>query len=218
VYLVSYTRYFVYQSWHPSVWWSMQRDAFNFHHSQLSYIDPTTHKHRHPYESTPWLWFPMTRPVSYYFKGPGTEILAMGHPLLFWTSIAVLPYVGWRAVQRRNWVAGFIVVAALVQYLPWFLAAGEVEFIFYALPMVPFMILAAVYTLRDLSDKQTVKTVAADASAGHSQEVTTYPYQSVAIAYVAAYVLMFLWFYPILTGWHLSYTLWRYHMWMRSWI
>ena len=39
-----------------------------------------------------------------------------------------------------------------------------------------------------------------------------------AIAYVAAYGLMFLWFYPILTGWHLSYTLWRYHMWMRSWI
>ena len=97
------------------------------------------------------------------------------------------------------------------------LAAGEVEFIFYALPMVPFMVLAAVYTLRDLSDKQTVKTVAG-ANGGTSREVTTYPYQSVAIAYVAAYVLMFLWFYPILTGWHLSYTLWRYHMWMRSWI
>src|SRR5439155_3962795 len=43
VYLVSFTRYFVCQSWHPSVWCSMQRDAFNVHHSQLSYIDPTTH-------------------------------------------------------------------------------------------------------------------------------------------------------------------------------
>jgi dolichyl-phosphate-mannose-protein mannosyltransferase len=217
VYLVSYTRYFVYQSWHPSVWWSMQYHAWHFHSHELSYIDPTTHKHRHPYESTPWLWLAMTRPVSYYFKSPGTEILAMGHPLLFWTSILVIPYVGWRAYQRRDWVAWFLVVAILIQYLPWFLAAGEVEFIFYALPMVPFLILAAVYTLRDLSDTEKVRTVAGTGP-GSGREVTAYPYRSVAIGYVAVYVVMFLWFYPILTGWHLSYTLWRYHMWMRSWI
>src|SRR5207244_8933686 len=79
VYLVSYTRYFVYQSWHPSVFWSMQHEAWKFH-SSLHYITAEG-KHAHPYESKPWLWLPMTRPVSYYYTTPGgkgtsAEVLA----------------------------------------------------------------------------------------------------------------------------------------------
>ena len=120
-------------------------------------------------------------------------------------------------MDRRDWRAGFIVVAALVQYLPWFLAAGEVQFIFYILPVVPFLVLAAVYVLRDLSEARSVQAVV-DERNGATSQVVKRPWAIIAVGYVVLYVLMFLWFYPILTGWHLSYTLWRYHMWMNSWI
>ena len=120
-------------------------------------------------------------------------------------------------MDRRDWRAGFIVVAALVQYLPWFLAAGEVQFIFYILPVVPFMVLAAVYVLRDLSDARSARTVV-DRRTGATGQGVKRPFTSVAVAYVVLYVLLFLWFYPILTGWHLSYQAWHARMWMRSWI
>jgi dolichyl-phosphate-mannose-protein mannosyltransferase len=203
VYLVSYTRYFVYQSWHPSVWWSMQKAAESFH-STLKYISPQG-QHAHPYESKPWTWLVMMRPVSYYFQSPGTEILAMGNPLLFWGSVLTIPAVAWAWVRERDWRAGLIVVAILVQYLPWFLVASRVEFFFYMTPITPFLVLAAVYVLRDLAMRR------GPGLAGR-------PYIPVVVAYVVAYLAVFAFFYPVLTGWHLSYQAWHSRMWLKSWI
>jgi dolichyl-phosphate-mannose--protein O-mannosyl transferase len=203
VYLVSYTRYFVFQSWHPGVFWDLQRESWKFH-SGLHYIN-SSGKHAHPYESKPWTWLAMLRPVSYYFKSPGTEVLAIGHPLLLWGSVFAIPGVAWSGVRRRDWRAGFILVAALLQYLPWFLVASRVEFFFYILPVMPFLVLVTVYVLRDLSMIR-------------SGEGRARPYLPVVVAYVVVYMAMFAFFYPILAGWHLSYQAWHVRMWMRSWI
>src|SRR5207248_435213 len=81
------------------------------------------------------------RPVSYYFKSPGTEVLGMAHPLLFWSSIVTIPVVAWRWVRRRDWRAGFILLAVLFQYLSWFVVASRVEFLFYMTPVTPFLVL-----------------------------------------------------------------------------
>jgi dolichyl-phosphate-mannose-protein mannosyltransferase len=209
VYVMSYTRYFVFQSWHPGTWWEMQRAAFHFHHSELHYID-SAGKHAHPYESKPWTWLAMLRPVSYYYTSPGgprtsAEVLAMGHPVLFWGSILTIPAMGWQWVRQRDWRPAFILVAVLVQYLPWFLAAGEVQFLFYMTPITPFLVLGTVYVLRDLADARAPATVRG-------------PYLSVVWAYVATYLAVFAFFYPVLVGWHLSYTAWHWRMWMPSWI
>ncbi len=203
VYLVSYTRYFVFQSWHPSTFVSMQHAAAKFHNG-LHYINPDG-KYAHPYESKPWMWLVMTRPVSYYYQPKGTEILSMGHPLLFWSSIATIPYVAWSWWKRQDWRAGFIVIAILFQYLAWFLFASRVEFLFYMTPVTPFLVLAAVYVLRDLAAYQPAGS-------------TDRPLRQVAVGYVVVYVAMFVWFYPILTGWHMSYFWWHLRMWMPSWI
>jgi dolichyl-phosphate-mannose-protein mannosyltransferase len=201
VYLISYTRYFVFQSWHS--WWSMQKASWDFH-SGLKYINDQG-QHAHPYESKPWTWLPMFRPVSYYFQSPGTEILGMGHPLLFWGSILTIPAAAYSWLREKDWRAGLIVVAILAQYLPWFLGASRVEFLFYMTPVTPFLVLAAVYVLRDLSSR---------VGAG----IAGRPYAPVAVAYVFAYLAVFAFFYPILTGWHLSYQAWHARMWMQSWI
>jgi len=38
------------------------------------------------------------------------------------------------------------------------------------------------------------------------------------VAYLVVYGAMILFFYPILTGWHLSHWSWHLRMWMNSWI
>jgi dolichyl-phosphate-mannose-protein mannosyltransferase len=199
VYLVSYTRYFVFQSWHPSTFLSMQHAAAKFHNG-LHYINPDG-KYAHPYESKPWMWLVMTRPVSYYYQPKGTEILSMGHPLLFWSSIATIPYVAWSWWKRQDWRAGFIVIAILFQYLAWFLFASRVEFLFYMTPVTPFLVLAAAYSLRSLWE--------AEPEAGSIRLG-----RGVVVAYLVLYLAMFVFFYPVLTGWHLSYDAWHIRMWM----
>ena len=79
------------------------------------------------------------------------------------------------------------------------------QFFFYILPITPFLVLAAVYALRDLADV-------------HPAGSGARPYLPVAVSYVVVYVAMFAFFYPVLTGWHLSYNAWHWRMWMRSWI
>jgi dolichyl-phosphate-mannose--protein O-mannosyl transferase len=62
-----------------------------------------------------------------------------------------------------------------------------------------------VYVLRDLSARR------GPGLAGR-------PYAPVAVSYVVAYVAVFAFFYPVLTGWHLSYEAWHSRMWLSSWI
>ena len=49
----------------------------------------------HPYQSQPWTWLTISRPVSYYWscptsghgvcaKGDAAEVLAIGTPVLWW--------------------------------------------------------------------------------------------------------------------------------------
>ena len=95
----------------------------------------------------------MLRPVSYFVEDLGPDIrqiLAIGNPVLFWGTMWTIPYCAWAWWRKRDWTPGFVVVAFAGLYLPWFLVSRP-QFFFYALPLTPFMALAAVYTLRDLA-------------------------------------------------------------------
>ena len=101
----------------------------------------------------------MVRPVSFYVKDVGSDIrqiLAIGNPAIFWGSIWALPWAAYSWWHRRDWRAGFILVPFLFQWLPWFPVARP-QFFFYVLPCTPFMVLAVVYAIRDLSDARLVQ-------------------------------------------------------------
>ena len=88
--------------------------------------------------------------------GPDIEqVLAIGNPIVFWASVFAIPYLAFAWRRLRDWRAGFILVAFLGQYLPWF-AVGRPTFFFYALPLTPFMILAVTYLARQASDATIV--------------------------------------------------------------
>jgi dolichyl-phosphate-mannose--protein O-mannosyl transferase len=103
-----------------------------------------------PYESPPWSWPLIRRPVVYYFRttpaGAYREVLGMGSPLVWWASIPAVGYGLWGWARRRDpWSAEAVIVTVTAcLYLPWFIVAINREqlYLFYMLPIVPFMCLA----------------------------------------------------------------------------
>jgi len=199
VYLLSYARYWTLHGINPTDFWALQRAMEEFH-TTLSRLKPGG-KLTHPYESQPWTFFIMARPVNFFFQGQGAEILAVGNPAIFWGSIATVPYCAYSWWKRRDARAGLIVVAILAQWLPWFLFANRVQFFFYMVPLVPFMVLSCVYALRRLSDSTKGR-------GGYSVS---------AIALVSLSVGLFVFFWPILTGFPLNSFWWHRRIWFPGW-
>jgi dolichyl-phosphate-mannose--protein O-mannosyl transferase len=202
VYLASYIGYFIERGADFGAFWQRQKAMFDFH-SGLKAVNDQGLK-THPYESTPWSWILMLRPVSYYYRSPGAEVLGMGNPLVVWSGLATIPYLAYAWRKRLDWRAGFILVAIVSQYLVWFPFWDRVQFFFYMTPITPFFVLAAVYALKHLSE--------------YRGRAGSYPLVPVVTGVVALSVAFFAFFYPVLTGWHLSYDAWHARMWLKGWI
>jgi dolichyl-phosphate-mannose-protein mannosyltransferase len=130
--------------WDPaSVWrgiWEHQRAMLEFH----SGSSPD-----HPYQSPPWAWPLLKRPVAYWFsqeQGTYREILALGNPATWWPGIVALAALGvtwWRGGLGLGRPEPVILAAAVSSYLPWLILAGSGQaFMWYFLPAVPFLCLA----------------------------------------------------------------------------
>ncbi|RFS84647.1 phospholipid carrier-dependent glycosyltransferase [Actinomadura spongiicola] len=133
----------------PSLW-SYHRQIFNFH----SGLDD-----KHPYQSWPWDWPILKRPVAFFYTEPknacdgatrcSREILGIGTPALWWGALFALIAVAFIWLMLRDWRAGAIVWAFVVGWIPWFVPAfsERTMFLFYATPLIPFMVLAIVLVL-----------------------------------------------------------------------
>lgn len=127
-----------------SVWrgiWDHQQAMLEFH---------TALGGDHPYQSPPWSWPFLRRPVAYWFgeeNGAYREILALGNPLAWWPgllALAALVLTWWRAGWRVLRPEPVILAAAAATYLPWLILSGgrSQTFLWYFLPTVPFLYLA----------------------------------------------------------------------------
>ena len=175
--------------------------------------------------SRPWTWLAMTRPVPMYWvdKGPAIrDLLAVGNPVVFWGSLWTLPYLAFAWGRRRDWVPAFILLAVLLQYLPWFLAARP-QFFFYVAPFTPFLVLGLTYLLRDLSDARLIVrepdgAVAVDPETGGPAVSAWHPYRPIAWAVVIAAVALFVWFWPVLTWALISDARFTLIVWFPGWL
>jgi dolichyl-phosphate-mannose-protein mannosyltransferase len=113
---------------------------------------------KHPYQSWPWQWLLLGRPVAFYWSSAGgcgapscaAEILLLGTPILWWSFLPALAALAWLGFARRDWRAGAILLSVAAGLLPWFWYAiedGRTMFSFYAAPVLPFLVLAVVYVL-----------------------------------------------------------------------
>src|SRR6201994_3235521 len=173
----------------------------------------------HPYQSQPWDWLLITRPVAFYaqcYTGPATyhacakgqvaweqEVLALGTPAIWWGSmLALLFCLGWW-LMHRDWRAGAVLLGVLAGWGPWFPLVTRTKFYYYALEFEPFLILAIVLCLGLILGPATASLLRR-ATGG-----------LIVGTYVLCVLLMFWYFYAVLAGQTIPYESWLSHMWYR---
>ncbi|MEW1721454.1 phospholipid carrier-dependent glycosyltransferase [Streptomyces sp. NPDC093109] len=192
--------------------WHYEYEVYQFHINLTS---------GHTYQSNPWSWIVLGRPVSYFYEDPaaGTdgcpattagkcarEVLAIGTPLLWWTAAFALCYVLWRWLFRRDWRAGAIACAVAAGWGPWFMYQERTIFLFYAVLFVPYLCLAVAMLLGAIigppgSDERR-RTVGA-VGAG---------------VLTLLIIWNFIYFWPLYTGTPIPIDSWRARMWLDTWV
>jgi dolichyl-phosphate-mannose--protein O-mannosyl transferase len=179
---------------------------------------------RHPYQSQPWDWLLITRPVAFWYEsysGPvagashlcppagctgaswSQEVLALGTPAIWWASILTLTFcLGWWLLHR-DWRAGAVLLGMLAGWGPWFPLVTRTKFYYYALEFEPFLILSIVLCLGLILGPAAAGVIRRSIGA------------FVLGAYVLAVLLMFWYFYSILAAQVIPYHDWYAHMWYR---
>jgi dolichyl-phosphate-mannose-protein mannosyltransferase len=177
----------------------------------------------HPYQSQPWDWLLVTRPVAFFYEcytgpvaGPAhycppgytgaewsQEVLAIGTPAIWWGSMAALLFcLGWWLLHR-DWRAGAVLCGVLAGWAPWFPLVSRTKFYYYALEFEPFLILSIVLCLGLILGPATASALRRSTGA------------LIVGAYVLCVLLMFWYFYAILAGQVIPYHDWYSHMWYR---
>lgn len=172
----------------------------------------------HTYDSNPWSWLVLGRPVSYFYEDPklgsdgcrvescAREVLGIGTPMLWWAAVGALCYLLYRWALRRDWRAGAVLCGVAAGYLPWFLYQDRTIFLFYAVIFVPYLCLALAMTLGAL---------VGPAWAGERRRMWG---ASAAGVLVLLIVWNFIYFFPIYTGQTLPMDSWRARMWFETWV
>jgi dolichyl-phosphate-mannose-protein mannosyltransferase len=195
--------------------WHYHTEALKFH----SGLDD-----KHQYQSWPWQWLLLGRPIAFYWSTEGTcgasscasHILLLGTPLLWWSFIPALAALVWFGIARRDWRAAAILLCVGAALLPWFYFAtqGRTMFAFYALPAEPFLVLAVVYVLGAImTPSRPLATTDGDSSppSGVDRRMVG---AVVAGAYVLLVAICFAYFYPIFVGQVIPYEDWSARMWL----
>lgn len=191
-------------------------DAYRFHVGLTS---------GHTYQSSPWSWLVLGRPVDFYYDGSSTacgsstcsrEVLLIGTPLLWWAFVPMLLWLAWHWFTRRDWRAGAVWVAFAAGWLVWFKDLQRTMFLFYMAPLVPFLVLGLTMALGAVlgpADRHTGDEVR------DARSLRRRRWGAAAVsAYLALVIANFAWMWPIYTGGLLTYDQWHAHMWLPSWV
>ena len=189
--------------------WHYHQQAFSFH------VGLQAH---HAYQSNPWGWLVLARPVSYFYEGPtlgergcdvdqcSQAVTALGTPVIWWASLLAIPVLCYLWAARRDWRAGAVLGGVAAGYLPWFFYQDRTMYSFYSVAFVPYIVLAVTMCLGLVLGGQR-------ASSRRRQW---------GAAFVGAYVLLavadFAWLLPILSGDVIPFADWARRMWWKSWI
>ena len=158
----------------------------------------------HPYGSAWYTWPVIMRPIYYYSGGSadigknmGTSIVSMGNPLVWWTGLAcIIPalFYTWKKRDKGMLVA---FVGYAVQFFPWILVT-RVAFIYHYFTAVPFLIFMIVYVIKNLIEDGVIS-------------------KNVMWVYLALVLILFIMFYPVLTGREVSRSYIDFLRWFGTW-
>ena len=174
-----------------------QTDAFVYHSKTV--LDSS-----HPFSSRWFTWPIMVRPIWYY-SGRVTDqikegISSFGNPAVWWVSIPLVIYNIYLAISKKDRKSIYLLVGYFACLLPW-MPVERTTYIYHYFPCVPFATLMIGHSFRRLYDKNP------------SQEKKLF----ISLSVVA--VLLFVLFYPVLSGQPISVDfVEKYLQWFSSWI
>jgi dolichyl-phosphate-mannose-protein mannosyltransferase len=153
-------------------------------------------------QSPVWSWPVVMRPIPYAPVGLGGSdvrfVFGGGNPLVWWASLVALAYVAlrWWRVRDPAGPEGIIAGGFALGYFPWFVLSYNRPnvFLYYMLPVVPFMCLALAYVA--LRWWRTTATRVA------------------AAAFLAGAAVMFVLYHPLLTAERVPAASWHARMWI----
>ncbi|MEO6912789.1 MAG: phospholipid carrier-dependent glycosyltransferase [Candidatus Baltobacteraceae bacterium] len=177
------------------------------------YVYHSTLVATHPYSSLWWQWPLDLRPIAYYYHDfraaalanmPQAccirEIISLPNPLILWPGLISLPLVGYLGWRERNKGYVLLVLAYLLQWLPW-ARSPRIAFAYHFYVNIPLICLCNAILLQRLW-----------AWWGDNREGRLW--RGIAVGgYVGAVAIAFIFFYPVLAGSPLPWNQWDQRMW-----
>jgi dolichyl-phosphate-mannose--protein O-mannosyl transferase len=173
----------------------------------------------HAYGSPAWQWPLLLRPTGMYFhhdalgeagcevaNGCAQVVASIPNPLIWYAGVAAVLYLVYRFVVTRDWRYALILTGIAVTYVPWLFFPERTIFQFYTILMLPFMLLALTFALRDI------------AGARHADPHRRVVGQRLVWVFLVVVVLLSAFWYPVISGMNVPYDFWHIHMWMTGWI
>lgn len=188
-------------------------------HQMFYYHDVTvTHNAPHPYSSKWWEWPLLYQPVAYWYQDLRTglnaansnaccvaEIIALPNPLTWWAGLLSILLLGVLAWMRKSRALLVLFVAYFAQWLPW-IASPRMLFEYHFFPNDAIIILADTLGLQWIWKR-----------AQGSEEHRLLAKWGIGV-FLAGALVLFVYFYPVLAGDHITYRQWQERMWFHHWI
>ncbi len=194
-------------------------------HSQLNVI---TH---HTYESSMLEWPLLHRPMWYSFdrEGPQGEwvrgVFLIGNPLIMWTGLGAVFFCGLNWISKRDRVSFFILVLYSCLYFCWSVIPRKISFYYYYYPAGMTLSLA----LTRFFFKPVSASIQKDSLIDRNQrntlgffkilfQIAVKGRKILAWIFLILSILVFIYFYPILSGMKIPTSGFRLWMWSPRWI
>lgn len=173
---------------------SYQKQMFDYH-SKL--------KATHAF-SSPWYEWPIIYKPTWFYSGSdvangyASTIVTMGNPAIWWTGIPAFFTAVYVAYKKKDKKMALIFAAIVFQYMPWVLVP-RITWIYHYFSTVPFIIICIVYVMKELYERNTIS-------------------RKTIFIYLTICAVLFLWFYPALSGLEVPQNYIYSLRWFYSWI
>lgn len=188
--------------------WRYHEQIWDFH---------TNLRAEHPYAAHPLGWLVQARPTSFFYESPeppqqlcgadrcSQAVTSLGNPLVWWLgTAALLACVVW-VVRRLDGVAALAVAGVAAGWLPWFAYTERAIFTFYAVVLLPWLVLALTWAVARLL-----------AWAPDEPRRSTVRGALVAVGLLVVATTLFFW--PVWSGRVITFRLWQLHQWLPGWV
>ena len=202
--------------------WQSLRSLASYHHDLYIFHTQYLNEATHPYQSQPSGWLLLNKPVGVAADTdikPGEQgctaqkgsvcyrqVLLLGNPVIWWGGIIALIFGAVMWLGTRDWRYQLALVGTASTWLPWLQYDDRPIFLFYAIAILPFLIIAISLMLGKLI--------------GADNEPTARRTFGVVVAgsFFVLALLSFAWFWPIYTNELLTRSQWLDRIWFSRWI